>query len=116
MVEIQIVLASFRDKVRHLGLFKYLDRCVDAEKNIYQTSQSNPVEPSRITEKSKGGGKFYMSADRTTEALDRRPVDGAEEPLRREKLYAENRGVKIQAETLAATGIPNHEGPRDPLA
>ncbi|MCD7457546.1 hypothetical protein HAX54_035385, partial [Datura stramonium] len=99
--------ASFRDKARHLGLFKYLDRYIDADKNISQSSRrrcsepsgkssqyakSNPVEPSQITEKSKGGGNFYLSAARTIEAVDR-PVDGAEEPLRREKLNAKNRVV-----------------------
>ncbi|KAF3617546.1 hypothetical protein FXO38_33923 [Capsicum annuum] len=107
---------SFRDKARHLGLFKYLDRYLDAEKYISKTSQSNPVEPSQITENSKSGGKFYMSANRTIEAVDRRLVDGAEEPLRREKLYTENRGVTTRAEALAATGIPNYEGPKHPLA
>ncbi|KAH0751102.1 hypothetical protein KY290_030334 [Solanum tuberosum] len=110
--------ASFRDKARHLGLFKYLDRYIDADKNTSESSQrrcselsgkgsqyakSNPVEPSQITEKSEGGGNFYPSAARTIEAVDR-PVDGAEEPLRREKLNTENRVVSESQITEKSEG------------
>ncbi|XP_009597794.1 factor of DNA methylation 4 [Nicotiana tabacum] len=96
--------ASFRDIARHLGLLKYLDRYVDADKKVSQSSRrksfepsgkssrdakSDPVEPSHITEQYKSGGKFYSSSVRTSEAVDK-PVDCAEERPRREKLNAEN--------------------------
>ncbi|KAK4375121.1 hypothetical protein RND71_005798 [Anisodus tanguticus] len=111
--------ASFRDKARHLGLSKYLDRYIDADKNITDSSKrkwsvpsgkssrdakGDSLEPSQITEKSKGRGKFYLSAARTIEAVDR-PVDGAEEPPRREKLDAENRVASETPPRVLKMGI-----------
>ncbi|PHT46751.1 hypothetical protein CQW23_15909 [Capsicum baccatum] len=104
--------ASFRDKAKHLGLIKYLDRYMDADKNMSQSSQSryselsgkssqyaerNPIDPSQITEKSEGGRNFYMSDDRTIEALDRRPVDGAESEITKDDL---------RTQPLLASGKP----------
>ncbi|XP_059300535.1 factor of DNA methylation 4-like [Lycium ferocissimum] len=112
--------ASLRDKARHLGLYKYLDRYIDADKNISESSKrkcseppgkssrdakSDPVEPSQISEKSKGGGKFYLSAARTIEAVDR-SVDGAEEPPRREKLNAENKVASEPPRRSTKDGLP----------
>ena len=72
--------ASFRNKARHLGLFKYIDRYIHVDKNTSESSQrrcfellgegsqyakSNPVEPSQVTEKSEGGGNFYPPAATT---------------------------------------------------
>ncbi|XP_055831162.1 factor of DNA methylation 4-like isoform X2 [Solanum dulcamara] len=128
---------SFRDKARHLGLFKYLDRYIDADKNTSESSQrrcselswkisqdakSNPVEPPQITEKSEGGGKFNLSSARTIEAVDR-PVDGPEEPLKMGKLNAENRVVSkppprstkdgLQPQPLLAASRPEISNAKD---
>lgn len=112
--------ASFRDKARHLGLFKYVDRYIDADKNTSESSQrrcselsgnssqyakSNPVEPSQITDKSEGRRKLYLSDASTTEAVDR-PVDGAEEPVRRTKLNAENRVAAEPPPRSTKDGLP----------
>ncbi|CAN4098834.1 unnamed protein product [Withania somnifera] len=112
--------ASFKDKAKHLGLFKYLDRYIDAEKNTSESSQrrcselsgkssryanSNPVEPSQITKKSEDEGKFYLSATRTIKAVDR-PVDGAEDPLRRENLNAENKMASEPPPRSTKDGLP----------
>ncbi|XP_004242072.3 factor of DNA methylation 4-like [Solanum lycopersicum] len=131
--------ASFRDKARHLGLFKYLDRYIHVDKNTSESSRrryselsgegsqytkSNPVEPSQVTEKSEGGGNFYPPAARSIEAVDR-PVDGAEEPLRRKKQNAENRVVLepppkstkdgMQPQPLLASSKPGISKTKDDL-
>ncbi|KAJ8559528.1 hypothetical protein K7X08_003586 [Anisodus acutangulus] len=106
--------ASIRDKARHLGLFKYLDRyitesskrkCSEPSRKSSVDAKGDSLEPSHITEKSKGGGKFYLSAARTIEAVDR-PVDGAEEHPRREKLDAENRVASEPPPRSTKDGLP----------
>ncbi|CAN4080582.1 unnamed protein product [Withania somnifera] len=112
--------ASFKDNAKHLGLFRYLDRYIDADKNISESSQrryselsgkssrngkSNPGEPYQIAKKSEDGGNFYLSAARTIKAVDKR-VDGAEEPFRREKQNVENKVVSEPPPRSSKDGLP----------